>query len=157
MHMTSRFPYASFDNYEALELPYNGGNVSMVILLPNERDGLQDLEESLTPERLDEIQRRFLRTDVDISLPKFKLQFEKELSPEIRALGANRIFRNGADFSGMTSSRNVAVSQVVHKAVIEVNEKEVKLLQQQELMWLLRAQFVEPHNSRRTILSFSPL
>ncbi|GBM18217.1 Serpin B4 [Araneus ventricosus] len=122
MHLTSRFAYASVDNFQALELPYKGENVSMLILLPNERDGLQDLEESLTPERLDEVQRRLYRTKVDVSLPKFKLQFEKELSPDVQALGANQIFRNGADFSGMTSSRNAAVSQVVHKAVIEVNE-----------------------------------
>ncbi|GBO29683.1 Serpin B4 [Araneus ventricosus] len=123
MHLRSRLPYASVDNFQALELPYKGENVSMLILLPNQRDGLQDLEESLTPERLDEVQRRLYRTKVDVSLPKFKLQFEKELSPEVQALGANQIFRNGADFSGMTSSRIAAVSQVVHKAVIEVNEE----------------------------------
>ncbi|CAL1297710.1 unnamed protein product [Larinioides sclopetarius] len=124
MYLTSRFPYASADNFQALELPYKGENVSMLILLPNEKDGLQDLEESLTPERLEEIQRRLYITKVDVSIPKLKLRFEKELSPETRVLGANQIFRNGAaDFFGMTSNRNVAVSQVVHKAVIEVNEE----------------------------------
>ncbi|CAL1297712.1 unnamed protein product [Larinioides sclopetarius] len=123
MYLTSRFPYASADNFQALELPYKGENVSMLILLPNERDGLQDFEDSLTPERLEEIQRRLYRTKVDVSIPKFKLRFEKELSPEIRALGANQIFSGAADFSRMTSRRNVEVSQVVHKAVLEVNEK----------------------------------
>ncbi|CAL1297709.1 unnamed protein product [Larinioides sclopetarius] len=123
MYLTDRFPYASADNFQALELPYKGGNVSMFILLPNQRGGLQDLEESLTPERLEEIQRRLYITKVNAWIPKFKLRFEKELSPEIRALGANQIFSGAADFSGMTSRRNVEVSQVIHKAVIEVNEK----------------------------------
>ncbi|CAL1297713.1 unnamed protein product [Larinioides sclopetarius] len=123
MYLTSRFPYASVDNFQALELPYQGGNVSIFILLPKQRDGLQDLGESLTPERLEEIQRRLYITKVNVWIPKFKLRFEKELSPEIRALGANQIFSGAADFSGMTSRRNVEVSQVIHKAVIEVNEK----------------------------------
>ncbi|CAL1297717.1 unnamed protein product [Larinioides sclopetarius] len=124
MHLTSRFPYASVDNFQALELPYKGENISMVILLPNQRDGLRALENSLTPEKLAEIQRRLYRTKVEVSLPKFKMEFQKELSPEVKALGANQIFSAGsADFSGMTPSKNVFVSQVIHKAIIEVNEE----------------------------------
>ncbi|KAF8773437.1 intracellular coagulation inhibitor 2-like [Argiope bruennichi] len=123
MHVTSYFPYAAFDEFQALELPYKGENVSMFVLLPNERDGIHDLEESFTPERLANVQRRLYKTEVDVSLPKFKYQLEKELSPELKALGANQIFRTGADFSGMTQSRDVFVSQVFHKAVIEVNEE----------------------------------
>ncbi|KAF8773436.1 putative serpin-like protein [Argiope bruennichi] len=123
MHVTSYFPYASFDEFQALELPYEGENISMLVLLPNERDGIHDLEESFTPERLANVQRRLYRTKVDVSLPKFKLQFEKELSPEIEDLGAYQIFRSGADFSGITQSKDVFVSHVFHKARIEVNEE----------------------------------
>ncbi|GBM18213.1 Serpin B8 [Araneus ventricosus] len=124
MHLTSQFPYASVDNFQALELPYKGENVSMLILLPNQRDGLRALESSLTPEKLAEVQQQLYKTKVEVSLPKFKLQFEKELSPEVKALGANHIFSAGsADFSGMTPSKNVFVSQVLHKAIIEVNEE----------------------------------
>ncbi|XP_055951005.1 intracellular coagulation inhibitor 2-like [Argiope bruennichi] len=123
MHVTSYFQYASFDEFQALELPYKGENVSLLVLLPNDRCGIYDLEESFTPERLTNVQRQLYRTEVDVSLPKFKYQFEKELSPYMKALGANQIFRTGADFSGMTQSRDVFVSQVFHKAVIEVNEE----------------------------------
>ncbi|XP_055950489.1 serpin B6-like [Argiope bruennichi] len=124
MHMTEKLPLARFENFQALELPYKGENVSMLILLPNERDEIQSLEQSLTPEKLTEIQQRLFKTEVDVSLPKFKLGFEKELSEEVQALGANEIFAAGsADFSGMTPSRDVFVSQVLHKAVIEVNEE----------------------------------
>ncbi|GBM18216.1 Serpin B6 [Araneus ventricosus] len=124
MHLTSRFPYASVDNFQALELPYKGENISMLILLPNQRDGLRALENSLTPEKLAEIQRELYKTKVEVSLPKFKMEFEKELSPEVKALGANKIFSAGsADFSGMTPSKNVCVTQVIHKAIIEVNEE----------------------------------
>ncbi|GBM64606.1 hypothetical protein AVEN_19351-1 [Araneus ventricosus] len=100
----------------------------MLVLLPNQRDGLRSLEQNLTSEKPAEVQRQLYRRELDVSLTKFKLEFEKELSEEVRALGANEIFRAGsADFSGITPSRDVFVSQDLHKAVIEVNE-EVKLL-----------------------------
>ncbi|GBN03816.1 Serpin B8 [Araneus ventricosus] len=124
MHMTEKLPFARFENFQALELPYKGENVSMLVLLPNQRDGLRSLEQNLTPEKLGEVQRQLYRREVDVSLPKFKLEFEEELSEEVRDLGANEIFRAGsADFSGMTPSRDVFVSQVLHKAIIEVNEE----------------------------------
>ncbi|GBN03812.1 Serpin B8 [Araneus ventricosus] len=123
MHMKSEYPFGFFKDFRALELPYKGENVSMLILLPEQRDGLRTLEESLTPEKLVEIQSRLHRREVDVSLPKFKLEFEKELSEEMQAIGAKRIFSSGADFSGITSSGSVPVSEVIHKAVIEVNEE----------------------------------
>ncbi|GIY88727.1 leukocyte elastase inhibitor [Caerostris darwini] len=124
MHMTQNFPYTTFDDFKALELPYKGENVSMLVLLPNQRDGISALESSMTPEKLSQVQQRLYKTKVDVSLPKFKFDYSKELSPEIQALGAKDIFSAGtADFSGMTPSKKVFVSQIVHKAVIEVNEE----------------------------------
>ncbi|GBM64615.1 Leukocyte elastase inhibitor C [Araneus ventricosus] len=123
MHIREDFPVAVFPHFKALELPYKGGNVSMLILLPHKRDGLQALEESLTPEKLAEVQERIKPVEIPISLPKFKLEFETGLSGPLQALGANQIFSAGADFSGMTPGRGVSVSQVLHKAVIEVNEE----------------------------------
>ncbi|GIY05740.1 uncharacterized serpin-like protein TK1782 [Caerostris extrusa] len=122
MHMTERFPYTTFDDFKALELPYKGENVSMLVLLPNQRDGISALESSMTPEKLSQVQQQMRKTKVVVSLPKFKFEYSKELSPAMRALGANDIF-GAADFSGMTHSRSAAVSQIMHKAVIEVNEE----------------------------------
>ncbi|GBM64609.1 Leukocyte elastase inhibitor C [Araneus ventricosus] len=123
MNLETELPMAFFNDFKALELPYKGGNVSMLILLPHKRDGLQALEESLTPEKLAEVQERIQPFEMPISLPKFKLEFETELSGPLQALGANQIFSAGADFSGMTPGRGVSISEVLHKAVIEVNEE----------------------------------
>ncbi|CAL1292434.1 unnamed protein product [Larinioides sclopetarius] len=123
MHVEKKFPVVFNRDFKALELPYKGENVSMLILLPNNRDGLQALEESLTSEILTKIPEQMHPFKMSISLPKFKLEFEEELSRPLQALGANQIFSAGADLSGMISSRGVSVSQVLHKAVIEVNEK----------------------------------
>ncbi|GIY88728.1 leukocyte elastase inhibitor [Caerostris darwini] len=124
MHLTQHYPYTTFDDFKALELPYKGENVSMLVLLPNQRDGISALETSMTPEKLSQVQQQMYKTKVVVSLPKFKFDYGKELSPAIRELGVKDIFSaRSADFSGMTPSKNVFVSQIMHKAVIEVNEE----------------------------------
>ncbi|XP_035212613.1 serpin B3-like isoform X1 [Stegodyphus dumicola] len=123
MHITARFPYTAVYDLQALELPYKGENISMLVLLPENRDGLKALEESLTAEKLATIRQQLYPTKVIVSLPKFKVQYSQELSGHIQSLGVNKIFRPAADFSGMTDSKNVYVSQILHKAVVEVNEK----------------------------------
>ncbi|CAL1292432.1 unnamed protein product [Larinioides sclopetarius] len=123
MHMTSSFHYDSTDNYQVLELPFSGGKISMLIFLPNKRDGLYSLEESLTPEKLAKIQESLEENKVNVFLPKFKLDFDKELSGEIQALGVNHIFSADGDFYGMSPSTGIFVSGIHHKAVIEVNEE----------------------------------
>ena len=113
---------------QVLEMPYVGGKVSMVIFLPYEPDGLSKLEGSLTPEML-EISLSDLSTarlrKVDVALPKFKLMEQFSLSSVLSTMGASDMFDPGrADFSGITAGPEaVFVSEVVHKAFVEVNEK----------------------------------
>nr|XP_042900248.1 uncharacterized protein LOC107439748 [Parasteatoda tepidariorum] len=124
MNIKAKFPYTEVDDFQALELPYKGENISMIVLLPRQRDGLSSMEKSLTLEKLALIQRQLYRTTVVVSLPKFKIEYSKELSPDLYAIGAKSMFSAGsADFSGMTLDKNVFVSQVLHKAVVEVNEE----------------------------------
>ncbi|GFU34083.1 serpin B10 [Nephila pilipes] len=122
--MINRLRFASFDNFQALMLPYKGENVSFLILLPKKRNGLQALENSLTSEKLSVILDRLDEESVNAFLPKFKFEFQEDLSKNIQELGANKAFeRNAADFSGLTSGSQVFISNVIHKAVIEVNEE----------------------------------
>uniref|UniRef100_A0A224X3U8 Putative Protease inhibitor n=1 Tax=Megacormus gertschi TaxID=1843536 RepID=A0A224X3U8_9SCOR len=128
MNTKSKFQYDNFpeDKFHALKLPYKGEEVSMVIVLPFERNGLKDLEDILTLQKLQEIassvnggERR-----IKVSIPKFKLEDSKELVENLKQLGMRDAFANGvADFSGIDKSRRMLISEVVHKAVIEVNEE----------------------------------
>ncbi|GFU40889.1 leukocyte elastase inhibitor [Nephila pilipes] len=123
MHVRTRFRYAEMDGYNVLELPYRTRNITMLLLLPNELDGLPALEQSLTLEELFDAQISLFLTKVDVYLPRFKLEYSKELSEEMQGLGARSIFRSrSVDFSGMTPSKDVYVDEVIHKAMIEVNE-----------------------------------
>ncbi|GFT59202.1 serpin B10 [Nephila pilipes] len=122
--MFNSLRYATFDDFQALMLPYKGENVSFLILLPEQRNGLQALENSLTSEKLSVILDSLYVRSVSVSLPEFKFEFQEDLSVKIQELGANKAFaRNAADFSGLTSGSQVFISNVIHKAVIEVNEE----------------------------------
>ena len=108
-----------------LEMPYLGNKLSMVIFLPNEIDGLAKLEDKIT---YDSLQQSFslLDTSVDeleVIFPKFKLTQQFELNDILAKKGAEEMFIPGkADLSGI-SPEPLFVSQVVHKAFVEVNEE----------------------------------
>jgi serpin B len=124
MHLTERFRYAEDAAAQVLELPYQGGNLSMVVVLPRTPDGLGSLESSLSLAKLDGWQTALAQRRVDVSLPRFKLTAECELKDALSSLGMPVAFDgHAADFSGMTGSRDFAISAVVHKAFVEVEER----------------------------------
>ncbi len=124
MNLTGRFRYAEDSTAQALELPYQGGNLSMVVVLPRAGDGLAALEASLSPAKLEGWVNTLSQRRVQVILPRFKLTAECELKDALSSLGMPAAFSGGeADFSGMNGSRDLAISAVVHKAFVEVDEK----------------------------------
>jgi serpin B len=110
---------------QALELPYAGGALSMVVLLPRQVDGLADLEKALTPERLNGWHGQLRKVDeMEVSLPKFKMTWNLDLSETLKDMGMPTAFSGAADFSGFTGGRNeLQVTHVIHKAYVDVNEE----------------------------------
>jgi serpin B len=123
MNLVARFNYAETDNLQLLELPYAGGDLSMVVLLPREPDGLKALEDQLSEEKLDLWLGQASRQEVDVLLPKFKTTGQFELSQTLAAMGMTDAFSTRADFSGMDGARDLFISAVIHKAFVEVNEE----------------------------------
>jgi serpin B len=124
MNLTGRFRYAEDSTAQALELPYQGGNLSMVVVLPSAGDGLGALEASLSPAKLEGWVNTLSQRRVQVILPRFTLTAECELKDALSALGMPAAFSGGeADFSGINGSRDLAISAVVHKAFVEVDEK----------------------------------
>lgn len=125
MYQTSQFKIETFDTFKALELPYWGEDVSMVILLPNRIDGLKKLECSLTIKNFSDWMKRLRSSQtarVDIALPRFKLASDFQLKKQLSDMGMPGAFAN-ADFSGMTGSKDLFISSIVHKAMVDVNEE----------------------------------
>jgi len=124
MHQKEYFKYGQTDTLELLELPYKGDDLSMLVLLPKEKDGLAALEKELTAENLTAWQKRMYKKEVLVYLPKFKMTSEFSLNDTLKAMGMSDAFDQlKADFSGMDGTKNLYISAVLHKAFVEVNEE----------------------------------
>jgi serpin B len=125
MHLQSKLPYYDGGTFKAVDIPYKSGELSMVVLLPNDVIGLPALEQSLTAANLQKWLHDSWRTNkVFLALPKFKMTGEFELSGALSALGMRQAFQKGvADFSAMTGKRDLWISTAIHKAHIDVNEE----------------------------------
>jgi len=124
MHRTADFKYAEADDFQALELPYKGGDLSMTIFLPKETDGLAALEQSLTAEKLASWRSTLEEQEVIVALPKFKMTSEFSLAEVLKSMGMTDAFdQHNADLSGMTGKRDLFITAVLHKAFVEVNEE----------------------------------
>ena len=123
MSITHTFGYVDGDQFQALEMPYKGKALSMVILLPKEKDGLTGFERSLTPERLTEWITGLREQEVVVTIPRFKVTSEFRLDKTLGAMGMPLAFSDAADFSGMTGKPDLLISAVLHKAFVDVNEE----------------------------------
>ncbi len=123
MHQTSSFRYAETDKLQLLEMPYKGRDVTMVVLLPKQSDGLRALEDSLDGKQLDAWIAQTKFREVHVFLPKFKMTQEFNLSHTLAAMGMADAFSRNADFSGMDGRKFLYISVVVHKAFVEVDEQ----------------------------------
>jgi serpin B len=125
MHLTARFSYFNGGTFQALDIPYKSGELSMVVLLPNDVDGLAALEKSLTAATLKQWTGQLRGgSRVILTLPKFKMTRSFQLGKTLSDMGMAQAFeKNAADFSGMTGKRDFWISAAIHKAFIEVDEE----------------------------------
>jgi len=111
------------NGFQALELPYGSNQLSMVILLPSQVDGLGQLEGQLTPSFLSNVLSQMVAQQVEIFLPRFTLESTFDLTNTLAAMGMPDAFTRGvADFSGIDGNTDLFVTFVRHKAWGQVNE-----------------------------------
>ncbi|XP_011839928.1 PREDICTED: leukocyte elastase inhibitor isoform X1 [Mandrillus leucophaeus] len=132
MYQKKKFAYGYIEDLKCrvLELPYQGKELSMVILLPDdiedESTGLKKIEEQLTLEKLHEWTKpeNLDFIEVNVSLPRFKLEESYTLNSDLARLGVQDLFDSSkADLSGMSGARDIFISKIVHKSFVEVNEE----------------------------------
>ncbi|MDD5127100.1 MAG: serpin family protein [Dehalococcoidales bacterium] len=122
MKQTQSFSYFETDGYQAVELPYDGRELSMVILLP--RAGQFDaFEQSLSGAEVNEITGKLERRQVVLTMPKFEYESSFGLKKALSDLGMGEAFTEQADFSGMNGKRDLLIQDVIHKAYIGVDEE----------------------------------
>jgi len=123
MRQQGKFLYRENDSLQILELPYLGNELSMIVLLPKKIDGLQKLEHNLNINNLKNW-TDFSSEDVIVYLPKFKMTSEFYLGKTLSLMGMTDAFSyKQADFSGIDGTRELFISEVIHKAFVDVNEE----------------------------------
>lgn len=127
MMMTSgKYPYYKGDGYQAVVLPYGEGNLQFYLLLPDEGRTVAQLYESMNPERWKQMAAQMKPIQGNVGLPRFRVEARYELKPVLQQLGMQAPFQpNGADFSRISREygKKIYISQVIHKAVVQVDEE----------------------------------
>jgi serpin B len=122
MRQMESFRYAQGTDYQAIELPYDGQELSMVVLLPSAGQ-FEAFEKSLDAKRLEAIIGGIARSTVNLTMPKFEFESSFGLKDALTSLGMGVAFTDGADLSGMNGKRDLFIQDVIHKAFVAVDEE----------------------------------
>lgn len=130
MHTTKtpNHRYAEFDGFQMLEMPYKGGDLSMVVVLPRKADGLRAVEKQLTGEALAAWTAKLRAVpNLHVYLPRFKTEQRFELPEQLKTLGMTDAFQpSKANFRAMADlppEERLWIDKVIHKAFVDVNEE----------------------------------
>jgi serpin B len=121
MQQMQSFGYTDGEGYQAVELLYDGDELSMVILLPEDGQ-FEVFEEGLEAQKVSDIISDLQPTEVTLTMPKFEFDSEFSLKDTLAEMGMPAAFSEAADFSGMTGTRDLCISAVLHKAFVSVDE-----------------------------------
>lgn len=122
MNKTTTVNYAENEVFKMIQLPYKGEKHSMVLALPQEGKTITDVETHINADYLTQITQTY-GSEVIIALPKFKLEHAISLGPILQKMGMEQAFKPTADFGKMTPTKDLYISEALHKAFIEVDEK----------------------------------
>lgn len=120
LHQRTDYGYAEGDGYRVAELPYDGHELSMVVIEP---DDLAAFEAGLTGERLQSIAAQVSRYQLELTLPKFRFAAPLALKPILQELGMVDAFTEAADFSGIDGTRRLRITDVVHQGFVGIDER----------------------------------
>ncbi|MBS3820882.1 MAG: serpin family protein [Phycisphaerae bacterium] len=128
MQKEDEFGFLDKKTFKVVQLPYAGGDLAMVILLPNKSDGLPELEKSLTLDQVTGCLGKLSHRDVNVYLPRFRMSSMFRLDETLRQMGMKDLFsKEKADLSGLLKPAQVEgpvyIQAVVHKAFVDVNEE----------------------------------
>lgn len=124
MYQSREFNYAEHDGVQVLEMSYKGDRLSMVLLLPKEKHGLANVvEPKLNSEWLAKATGGLRAKDGQVILPRFEFRTSYSLASTLRDMGMKLAFSDRADFSGITSSEQLKIDAVIHKAFVKTDEE----------------------------------
>lgn len=123
MHLVDVFMYAESDDCQILKMAYMRAPFAMLVVLPNDIDGLPALENSLAPAKLAQWRSELIYHTVEVYFPRLKIEETLVLSNSLKAMGMARAFSEKADLSGMTTAEKLLLSDVVQKSYVDITEQ----------------------------------
>ncbi len=123
MSQSGNYQYYRGEKFQAVSLPYGQGGTNLYLFLPDEGASLNEFLKGLSFEKWEQWTSSFRSMPGDIKIPRFKMDYDRSLNQALMALGMGVAFTSGADFSGIRAERDLMISEVKHKAIVEVNEE----------------------------------
>lgn len=127
MHQTLTTRYRETDDAQVLQLPYRsserGPKLALVVILPKDPQGLSALEKNLSTVGVASYVSGLGPSKVNVTLPRFKISWNKSLNAPLQALGMRTAFAAKADFSALTRTEALFIGLVQHEAFVDVNEE----------------------------------
>ena len=131
MNVFGKFNYTAADGVKVLEMPYEGDRLSMLVMLPNDVDGIGRVEDMLSADLVEQWRHGMGPVDVKVSMPKFKMETDYNLIGPLIGLGMPDVFNaTKADLTGIGiplkpgfEGRNMYVTKALQKAYVDVNEE----------------------------------
>lgn len=123
-YMTSKEQYNYYEDETlmAVELPYSN-DITMLVILPAEGTTISDLGKTLNQQKYQAITSELYSDEVSLMLPKFKSEASLTLSNTLKEMGMPIAFTDNADFTGISNRNDLKITDVFHKAFIEVSEE----------------------------------
>jgi len=115
--------YYETKHYKIIDIPFSDNHFSLLILLPKSIKKLRKIEKELDNALYQEYISKKQKKRVHVSIPKFKVESDYDLNQTLYKLGIKSAFNSSADFSGITKSERLFISNAIHKANIEIDEE----------------------------------
>lgn len=131
MYQQGEFYYGEFSDgsneaggiYQVLEIPYEGEEISMMLVLSRQEVPLASLEPLVKPQLIDEWANSVKKQKVEVYLPRFTVEQEIDLKDILKSLGVTEVFIKNANLTSLSDNKELFLSKAIHKSFIEVNEE----------------------------------
>nr|XP_006127841.1 neuroserpin [Pelodiscus sinensis] len=131
MYQQGEFYYGEFSDgsneaggiYQVLEIPYEGDEISMMIVLSRQEVPLVTLEPLVKAQLIEEWANSVKKQKVEVYLPRFTAEQEVDLKDVLKGLGITEVFSRNADLTAMSDNKELYLAKAIHKSFLEVNEE----------------------------------
>lgn len=143
MRQTEYLRHRVADGYKAVMLPYNGRDLGMLIIMPDEGE-FEKFEKSFDTNIVNELQNQMSNDEVRLTMPKFAYESSFRLTDALANMGMPSAFGSQADFSGMDGTHELFIGNVIHKAVVDVDEEGTEAAAATAVVMFGAAEMAEP-------------